>query len=157
MSRRRKKPGKSFQQRQTERKQRAQGDDQELDEIVTNMATTYTCSTEIARDFADRCGDRLEDLDFDLDCNQIALDFWAEAPTHAAPLVDALRALAAEHQRHAATIADLRDRLVELTNNQAVHHHLDRSPEHYQNQLRIRLFTTPEREPVQNPALSGDH
>ena len=157
MSRRRKKQGKSFQQRQAERKQREQQDHHELDEIVQNMAATYTCSTETARDFADRCSDRLDDLEYELDCTRIAVDFWSETPDHAAPLVDVLRELAAEHERHAAAIVDLRSRMVELTNNEGIHHHLDQPPEHYQNQLRLRLFTAPEHRPVQNHALSADH
>jgi hypothetical protein len=157
MSRRRKKQGKSFQQRQAERKQRERQDDQELHEIVETMAATYTCSTETARDFADRCSDRLDDQEYELDCTNIAIDFWSEAPAHAAPLVDALRELAAEHERHTAAIANLQRRMVELTNDTAIHHHLDQPPGHYRDQLRLRLFTAPEHRPVQNPALSADH
>ncbi len=157
MSRRRKKQGKSFQQRQAERKQREQQDEQDLDEIVENMAATYTCSTETARDFADRCSDRLEEQEYEINCSRIAIDFWSEAPAHAAPLLDALRQLAAEHERHAAAIADLQHRMTELTNTEAIHHHLDQPPGHYQNQLRLRLFTAPEQRPVQNHALSADH
>jgi hypothetical protein len=157
MSRRRKKQGKSFQQRQAERKQRERQDEQEVDEIVENMAATYTCSTETARDFADRCSDRLQDQEYEIDCTRIAIDFWSEAPAHAAPLLDALRELAAEQERHDAAIADLRRRMAELANNEAIHHHLDRSPSHYQNQLRLHLFTAPEQRPVQNHALSADH
>ena len=157
MSRRRKKQGKSFQQRQAERKQRDRQDQHELDEMVEQLAATYTCSTETARDFADRCGDRLDDVEYQLDCTRVAIDFWSEAPSHAAPLVDALRELAAEHERHAAAIADLHHRMVELTNNEEIHHHLDQPPGHYQNQLRLRLFTAPEHRPVENHALSADH
>jgi hypothetical protein len=144
MSRRRKKQGKSFQQRQAERKQREQQQLQELDEIVESMAMRYTCSTETARDFAEQCSERLDDLAYDLDCSKIVLDFWSEAPAHATPLIDALRELVAEHERHASALVDLHRRLIELTNDQAIHHHLDQSPGHYQNQLRRRLFTPPE-------------
>ncbi|HEU4731381.1 MAG TPA: hypothetical protein VFT22_25985 [Kofleriaceae bacterium] len=157
MSRRRKKQGKSFQQRQAERKQRERQGEQELDEIVGNMAATYTCSTETARDFADRCSDRLEDQEYEIDCTRTAIDFWSEAAAHAAPLLDALRELAAEQERHDAVIADLQRRMTELANNEAIHHHLDQPPTHYQNQLRLRLFTAPEQRPVQNPAVSADH
>lgn len=157
MSRRRKKQGKSFQQRQTERKQRERQDEQELDDIVDNLAMTYACSTETARDFASRCGDRLDDLDYDLDFVRIAVDFWAAAPAHAAPLTDALRELAAEHERHAAAITDLRHRMIALTNNEAIHHHLDQPPEYYQNQLRLRLFTAPAQPAVQHHEMSPDH
>jgi len=46
--------------------------------------------------------------------------------------------------------------MIELTNNEAVHHHLD-PPGHYRDQLRLRLFPDPEQRPVQNHAVSGDH
>jgi hypothetical protein len=156
MSRRRKKEGKSFQQRQAERKQREQQQHQELDEIVEDMAMRYTCSTATARDFADRCSDQLDDLEYELDCSRIAMDFWSDAPAHSARLVDALRELVAEHGRHAAVIADLHRRMLELANDEVAHHHLDQSREHYQDQLRLRLFTAPELRPVQDHAISAD-
>jgi hypothetical protein len=156
MVRRRKKQGKSFQQRQAERKEREQQQRSELDAIVEDMAMRYTCSTETARDFADRCSDQLDDLEYELDCSRIAIDFWSDAPAHAAPLVDVLRQLAAEHERHAAVIADLHRRLIELANDEAVHHDLDQSPEHYQDQLRLRLFTAPELRQVEDHAISAD-
>ena len=157
MSRRRKKQGKSFQQRQAERKQRERQDAEELDDVVDAMATTFTCSTETARDFADRCGDRLDDLGYELDCSRVALDFWSDAPPHLAPLVAGLRELIAEHERHAAVLADLRRRMTEIANDESVHHHLDQEPGHYHDQLRLRLFTSPEHRPVQNHAVSADH
>jgi hypothetical protein len=156
MSRRRKKQGKSFQQRQAERKQHEQQREPSVDDVLTEMATKYTCSTETARDFAGQCSDRLDDLEYDLDCSRIARDFWSEAPAHTASLADALRELTAEHERHAAVLADLHRRMIELTNNEAVHHHLD-PPGDYRDQFRLRLFPDPEQRPVQNHAVSGDH
>jgi hypothetical protein len=156
MSRRRKKQGKSFQQRQAERKQHGQQREPSLEDVLAEMAAKYTCSTETARDFAGQCSDRLEDLEYDLDCSRIARDFWSDAPAHTAPLADALRELTAEHERHAEVLADLHRRLIELTNDDTVHHHLD-PPGHYRDQLRLRLFPDPEQRPVQNHAVSGDH
>jgi hypothetical protein len=150
MARRRKQQGKTFQQRQTERKLREQDKKQELDTMVEDMAATFTCSVEVARDFADQCNNRLDDLDYDLACGRTALDFWADAPSHAAPLVEALRELMAERERHAAALVELRKRLLALTSNDAVHHHLSLPAEHYQNQIRLRLFPEPEPRPVQN-------
>lgn len=154
MTRRRKQQGKTFQQRQTERKLRAQHNKQELDTIVEDMAAIFACSLEAARDFADQCNNRLDDLDYDLACGRTALDFWADAPSHAAPLVEALRELVAERERHAAVLVELRQRLRELTRNDAVHHHLVLPAEHYQNQIRIRLFPESGPRPVQNCAVS---
>src|SRR5262245_36930271 len=112
MSRRRKTQGKSSQQRQAARKQRERQQQQELDAIVEDMAMVYTCSVETSRDFADRCSDQLDDMEYEIDCNKVALDFWSDAPANAAPLVDALRELAAEQERHAAVIADLHRRMI---------------------------------------------
>jgi hypothetical protein len=157
MSRRRKKQGKSFQQRQVERKEREQEQQRELDEIVEDMAMRYTCALETARDFADRCSDQLDDLEYELDCSKIAIDFWSNAPAHTSALVDALRELAAEQERHAAVIADLHRRMIELATNEAVHHHLeDEPPEYYHDQLRLRLFTAPELRPAEDRAISAD-
>jgi hypothetical protein len=156
MSRRRKKQGKSFQQRKVERTQRDQQRQQEIDAIIGDMATRYTCSMETARDFADRCSDQLDEMEYELDCTRVAIDFWSDAPPHAAPLVDALRELVAEHERHAAVIVDLHRRMSELTTDEAVHHHLDEPPEYYENELRLRLFTPPEFRPVEVDAIAAD-
>ena len=157
MSRRRKKQGKSFQQRQVEREQREEQQQRELDEIVGDMAMRYTCALETARDFADRCSDQLDDMEYELDCSRLAIDFWSDAPAHTAPLVNALRELAAEHERHGAVIADLHRRMIEIASNEAVHHHLDEeSREYYEDQLRLRLFTAPELLPTEDQAISAD-
>jgi hypothetical protein len=136
------------------RKQLEHQQQRELDEIVQDMAMRYTCATETARDFADRCSDQLDDLEYELDCSRIAIDFWSEAPAHTALLVNALRELAAEYERHAAVVADLHRRMSELANSEAVQHHLEKSPEHYQDELRLRLFTAPELRPAQDRDLS---
>jgi hypothetical protein len=156
MSRRRKKQGKSFQQRKGERNQREQQRQRELDAIVEDLATRYTCSVETARDFADRCSDQLDDMEYELDCTRVAVDFWSDAPSHTAPLVEALRELVAEHERHAAAIAALHGRMSELASDEAVHHHLDEPPEYYEDELRLRLFTPPELRPVEVDSIAAD-
>ena len=81
---------KTFQQRQTERRQREAQDQA----IVEDMASKYSCSNGVARDFAGQCEERLVDLDFDLLCSTLALDFWVSPPERARPVVDVLRELA---------------------------------------------------------------
>jgi hypothetical protein len=158
MSKRRKKQGKTFQQRQTERKLRDQQERLERDTVVEDMAAKYSCSTETARDFAHQCGDHLDEFEYYFDCASVALDFWSEAPTaKAKPVVDALRELAAELERHHSVIDDLHGRLIQLANDASVHEHLEQPAEHYQQQLRLRLFPDPDPRPVQNHAASRDY
>ena len=141
---------KTFQQRQTERRQR----DVEQDRaIVEDMASKFSCSNGVARDFAGQCEERLVDLDFDLLCSQLALDFWASPPERARPVADVLRELADERQRHRDAIARLRERLLDFTRSEATHHHLDLPLEHYRQQVRQALFPDPV--PPAGPELRG--
>jgi hypothetical protein len=86
---------------------------------------------------------RLDDLDFDLLCSQVALDFWAAAPPAAQPVVDLLQELADERRRHQLALRALRTRLIETTKGDAVHQHLELPSEHYRRQIRDRIFPDP--------------
>jgi hypothetical protein len=141
---------KTFQQRQTERRQREANQDRD---IVEDMASKFSCSNGVARDFAGQCEERLVDLDFDLLCSQIALDFWVSPPERARPVVEILRELADERQRHRDAIARLRERLLDFTRTEATHHHLDHPIEHYRQQVRQALFPDPV--PPAGPELRG--
>jgi hypothetical protein len=150
MSRRKNRgPAKTFQQRQTERRQ---GESQDR-AIVEDMAAKYSCSNGIARDFAGQCEERLVDVDFDLLCSSLALDFWASPPERARPVVDALRELADERQRYKDALTRLRERLLDFTRSEATHQHLDLPLEHYRQQVRQRLFPDPL--PPAGPELRG--
>jgi hypothetical protein len=129
-------PTKTFQQRQTESRQR----DAKDRAVVEDMASHFTCSNAIARDFAGQCEERLADLDFDLICSKLALDFWSDAPEPARPVVDALRELEAERQRHFDALTHLEKRLRDLTKGDVAHHHLALPNTHYQEKIRDRLF-----------------
>jgi len=131
---------KSFQQRQTERRQREEQDR----DIVEDMASKYSCSNGVARDFAGQCEERLVDVDFDLLCSRLALDFWASPPERARPVIDVLRELAEERQRYRDALTRLRERLLDFTRSEATHQHLDLPIEHYQQQVRQALFPDPE-------------
>lgn len=130
--------GKTFQQRQSERARAAARDR----ELVDDMASAYTCSNAIARDFAEQCDLRIDDLRFDLLCSQLALDFWATSPATAQPVVDLLREIADERRRHQAALTNLRERLLETTRSEA-HQHLELPIDHYRRQIRDRLFPDP--------------
>jgi hypothetical protein len=140
MARRHNKTAKTFQQRQAERRQR---EEQETTNLVEEMASHYSCSVAIARDFAEQCTLCLDDLDFDLACNQLALDFWSSPPAQAQPIVELLREIAAERQRHADALASIRERLQQLSDGPTTHHHLPLPPEHYQRHIRDRLYPDP--------------
>lgn len=131
--------GKTFQQRQTERRQ-AEAHDRA---VVEDMAAKFSCSNSVARDFAGQCETRIDDLDFDLLCSDMALDFWATPPPEAQPVIDLLRELADERRRHQAALASLRERLLATTQNAEVHKHLDLPIEHYRQQVRERIFPDP--------------
>jgi hypothetical protein len=129
-------PTKTFQQRQSERHQRDLGDRA----VVEDMASKFTCSYAIARDFADQCDERIADLDFDLTCSKLALEFWAEPPEPARPVVDVLIELAGERQRHFDALTRIAERLRELTKGEVTHHHLALPDMHYQQKIRDQLF-----------------
>lgn len=152
MARPHKTPAKTFQQRQTERRL-ADAQDRA---IVEGMAKKYTCTNSIARDFASQCDERITDVDFDLLCSKLALDFWADPPEAARPVVDVLRELEAERRRYLTALTDLRERLLALTESEAVHQHLPLPSEHYQEQVRDRLFPDLLLRPVQTLAASSD-
>lgn len=141
---------KTFQQRQTEQRLR---DDKDR-AVVEDMASRFSCSHSVAYEFAGQCEGRISDLDFDLICSKLALDFWADPPEAARPVVDVLRELEAERQRHMAALGQLRERLLELTKDKAVHEHLSLPITHYQEQVRDRLFPDLKLRPVKNPAAS---
>jgi len=56
------------------------------------------------------------------------------------PVVDALRELAAERQRHFDALTRLEERLRELTKGNVEHHHLALPSTHYQQKIRDRIF-----------------
>lgn len=138
MAHQHKKPhGKTFQQRQSERARAAARDR----DLVEDMASAYSCSNGIARDFAEQCDLRIDDLRFDLLCSELALDFWTTPPAAAQPVVDLLHELADERRRHQAALTNLRERLLETTRSEAVH--LELPIDHYRQQIRDRLFPDP--------------
>lgn len=143
-------PAKTFQQRQTER-HLADAQDRA---IVEDMAKKYTCTNAIAHDFASQCHERINDVDFDIVCSQLALDFWADPPEAAQPVVEVLRELAAERRRYHAALTQLQDRLLAFTKTD-LHEHLPLPIEHYQEQVRDRLFPDLTLPPGQNLAASG--
>lgn len=154
MARQHNTPAKTFQQRQTERRL-ADGQNQDR-AIVHDMAKKYSCTNSIARDFAGQCHERITDVDFDLVCSQLALDFWVDPPEVARPVVDVLRELEVERRRYLAALTQLHDRLLAFTKTDLIHEHLPLPIEHYQEQVRDRLFPDLTLRPPQKLAASGE-
>lgn len=144
---------KTFQQRQTERHQ-ADAQDRA---IVEDMAKNYTCTNALAHNFASQCHERITDVDFDILCSQLALDFWADPPEAAQPVVDVLRELAAERRRYHTALTQLQQRLLAFTQTNIIHEHLPLPIEHYQQLVRDRLFPDLPLPPTQKLAASGQH
>jgi hypothetical protein len=152
MAKRKKHHAKTFQQRQSERRL-AHDKDRAL---VEDTARKFTCSNAVARDFAEQCELRIDDLDFDLICSDLALEFWAAPPEPALHIVDLIRELADERRRHRAALGSLAQRLYATTRDATVHHHLGLPIEHYEQRVRDTILPGPDPRPVQNPAISGD-
>lgn len=131
-----------LQRQQRERRQRER-QAQEQSDVAQDTAARFSCSTEIAEDFANQCEHRLEDLRVDLIVTRLALEMWTGREGPALVIVDALTAMAAERQRHADAIAELGRRFAALAVDESIaHHHLE-PVEPYRDLVRQRLFIDP--------------
>ena len=108
--------------------------------VVEDMASRFTCSNSIAGDFAGQCAERINDLEFDLLCSRISLDFWEAQPETEHSVAEVLRDLDAEGQRHLRALVRLRERLLALSTSAAPNQHLKLPIEHCREQVRLRLF-----------------
>jgi hypothetical protein len=120
MAKRKKKITKA--ERETRRQQR---DEQELTAMVDEMTGHYTCSVEVAREFAVACEDRQVELEFDLATTGLALELWRGRPGAAERIVDLLDELEAATQRQRDILADLSARFAAVAEEQVEHVHLE--------------------------------
>src|SRR5690606_18004886 len=102
---------KTYQQRQTEKRQREEQDRA----LVEDTVSRFSCSNQIATDFAHQCEVRIDDLDFDIIISELAERFWAERPDSEQPVVAILREIDAERRRHRDALLQLREQLLPLT------------------------------------------
>lgn len=139
---RRKKPKLSKTERQHRRKQR---DDNELDELVDEMTGHFTCSYELAKDFAVQCEERQSGLDYDVAAARLAREFWSGQPGPRAQQVLALLAeFEAAAQRHFDLLADLSRRFDACADDHGHEDHEHLEPvDAYRERLRQRLFPDP--------------
>ncbi len=132
---RRVKPGKvEKRRRKQKRRERSQTTD-----VIMDTAARFTCSTEVATDFADQCSSALETLDCDLDFNRVAHEMWRERPGHGQQIAEALAALITERERHALALTELQQRFTVLRDSGPQHEHLE-PVDRYRELIRMRIF-----------------
>lgn len=139
-----KKLTKADKRRRRESRDQAQRQTAALDDFVEDTVGRFTCSTEIAGDFAFHCHDRADELDDDLVLARLAHEIWHDKPQ--VPLALALADLAAEEQRHRDALAELARRFDSLAGEQS-HHHLD-PRDAYRPLVRERLLSDDRRPPT---------
>lgn len=122
-----------------ERRRRKKLQDSDFDNLVQDTAARFSCSTEIANDFADQCQSRAEDLEFDIIFTRLANEIWQDKSE--APLLALCDDLLAEAQRHREVIIELGRRFRALAAEER-HHHLD-PPHALRPLIRQRLFPEP--------------
>ena len=83
------------------------------------------------------------DLDFDLSCSELAVEFWAGRPGHPEQVLGLLTELAAERRRHRDATAALAARLAAFADEAHLTEadHVHREPiEAYRARVRQRLY-----------------
>lgn len=97
----------------------------ELEDVIQDTAGRFTCSTEIAGDFAWQCGHACEDLGTDILFNRLAHEIWREQPGRSAQeLATVLFDLLAERERYRTALTELETRFARIDELDA-HEHLE--------------------------------
>jgi hypothetical protein len=132
MSRKKRKPNRAERKKRQEERSQSQFED-----VVEGTAATFTCSYEIARDFAWQCSDGAEEMESDILFNQLAHEIWRAHGKNEKELAQALADFLAERERHRNALLTLETRFKTLTDTE-IHEHLD-PIEKYQELIRERL------------------
>jgi hypothetical protein len=140
MARHRNRPSKTDKRANERRKEKQAAE--ELAAAVEDTTSRFTCTTGVAKDFADQCEQRIEDLEFDLVCTRLALEMWNPVTSVTArPVVELLREVLAERERHHHALMQLGQRLDEYA-QRGIHEHLE-PMEQYAELVFKRLFEPP--------------
>ena len=113
--------------------------------LILDTAARFTCSTEVAEDFAYQCLRGREDVEYDLLYNRVAHEIWRDRPGPAQQITEALAAFAAEREHYVQALQELERRLSALAQQGPQHEHLE-PVEKYQELIRSRIF--PEHPPL---------
>lgn len=134
--------GKSLTKAEKAQRRRDREDD-DLANVIADMAAQFTCLTAVAHDFAGQCRENQVPLDFDVASADLALEFWSERPAGAEQVITLLTELATERRRHRDAITALAERLtaVAAAADQPHTDHVHLEPiEAYRARIRNRLF-----------------
>ena len=107
--------------------------------VIVDTAARFTCSTEVADDFAYQCSAALETLDCDLLFNRVAHEMWREHPGPGQQIAEALAAFLAERERYAQALTELQLRFTTLRDHGPQHEHLE-PVEKYRELIRARIY-----------------
>ena len=113
--------------------------------LIMDTAARFTCSTEVAEDFAYQCSRGREDVEYDLLYNRVAHEIWRDRPGPAQQIAEALASFAGERERYVHALQELEKRFSALAQQGPQHEHLE-PVEKYQELIRSRIF--PEHPPL---------
>jgi hypothetical protein len=134
MSRKKQKPNRAERQRRQEERAKT-----EFVDVIQDTAGTFTCSHELAHDYAWQCGHSIEELEGELLFNRIAGEIWRDHTGNARELAQTVADFLAERERHRAALSDLEKRFLVLADTDS-HEHLE-PIETYRELVRDRLST----------------
>lgn len=107
-------------------------------DLVHDTAAVYTCSYEIAHDYASQCRKNKEEFEIDVVFTNVAHEIWAGRSGKGQQIADTLAKLLAARRKYLATITELLPRfegLMDPTN----HEHLE-PIERYRQQVKSGLL-----------------
>jgi len=108
-------------------------------DLIRDTAATFSCSTEITKDFLFQCTDGIEAIEADLNFNRVAHEFWQDRPGHGQQIAEALAAFIHARESYLRAPTDLRLKLTDLAAQVPEHDHLD-PIEKYREIVRARMF-----------------
>jgi hypothetical protein len=129
------KPGKNDKRRLKQQTTQRQKD---ID-LIRDTAATFSCSTEITKDFLFQCTDGIEAIEADLNFNRVAHEFWQDRPGHGQQIAEALVAFIQARESYLRALTELKPKLTDLATQVPEHDHLD-PIEKYREIVRARMF-----------------
>lgn len=107
------------------RHQQQQREQRRFDTMLQQIAQSFSCSAELARDFADQCALHRDNLAADLAFSDLALEVWTGRPG-VEELLAVLQELRSTRQRHLDAIAAFVVQFEQLAEREP-HVHLDKA------------------------------
>lgn len=108
-------------------------------DLIRDTAGTFSCSTEITKDFLFQCTDGIEAIEADLAFNRVAHEFWQDRPGHGQQIAAALAAFIQARESYLRVLTDLKPKLTDLAAKIPEHDHLE-PIDKYREIVRARMF-----------------